>query len=208
LLKLNERQFEAATHICGAAIVLSGPGSGKTSVITARALNLVDVHNVLPERLLTVTFSRAAAIEMRQRYIKCVAENDLTVGRVPEYGTLHGFCLKALKQFGFWRDGITSLILTVHPDVRRSGVLANPEFIGQMESRPVAQQAAVQYFGKERPVLGRCGIDAGKVDFFRQFNVVGLLISCVFPGSIAAAFDPLHRVPCPSMQIWPEQPAS
>jgi len=105
LLKLNERQFEAATHICGAAIVLSGPGSGKTSVITARALNLVDVHNVLPERLLTVTFSRAAAIEMRQRYIKCVAENDLTVGRVPEYGTLHGFCLKALKQFGFWRDG-------------------------------------------------------------------------------------------------------
>ncbi|MBQ8165196.1 MAG: ATP-dependent helicase [Clostridia bacterium] len=97
LYGLNTKQADAANHLYGPALVLAGPGSGKTSVITARAVSLIEKRRVKPCRLLTVTFSRAAAEEMRKRYIKKVGEERITDSDVPEYCTLHSFCLKSIK---------------------------------------------------------------------------------------------------------------
>lgn len=109
LKKLNHEQFAAATHFCGAALVLSGPGSGKTSVITARAMYLIDEKKIIPERLLTVTFGRAAASEMHQRFVEKASEYNLCFGKVPDYGTLHGLSFRLLRKGGFLSKNVKVL---------------------------------------------------------------------------------------------------
>lgn len=99
LKTLNEKQFCAAGHREGPALVLAGPGSGKTSVITARTISLIDLYGIDAVKLLTVTFSRAAAMEMKNRYIKLIGKYGLNGIDIPEYGTLHGFCYRALKTY-------------------------------------------------------------------------------------------------------------
>lgn len=65
---LNHSQQTAVSHKDGPMLVLAGPGSGKTTVITERIIHLIADCSVPPEEILVVTFSRAAAEEMRQRY--------------------------------------------------------------------------------------------------------------------------------------------
>jgi len=57
----------AASHFKGPMMVLAGPGSGKTTVIIHRVLNLIEKYGVLPESILVTTFSKAAANEMQNR---------------------------------------------------------------------------------------------------------------------------------------------
>ncbi len=69
----NKEQLEAIDHFKGPMLVVAGPGSGKTTVITKRIANLVMRYNVRPENILVVTFTRAAAKEMKERYEKLAA---------------------------------------------------------------------------------------------------------------------------------------
>ena len=65
---LNSQQRQAAGHVDGPALVLAGPGSGKTTVITIRTLRLILSEGVMPERILTMTFNKAAQVEMQIRF--------------------------------------------------------------------------------------------------------------------------------------------
>lgn len=65
----NPAQAEAIRHGEGPMLVLAGPGSGKTHVIIGRVRHLIEQHNVLPENILVITFSKAAATEMRERFL-------------------------------------------------------------------------------------------------------------------------------------------
>ena len=65
--ELNDAQREAVEHGTGPALTLAGPGSGKTTVLTERTLNLVRKTR-MPEQILSVTFTNAAGEEMRNRY--------------------------------------------------------------------------------------------------------------------------------------------
>ena len=47
-MNLDRNQEKAVNHVTGPAIVIAGPGSGKTTVVTARILNLIQTHNILP----------------------------------------------------------------------------------------------------------------------------------------------------------------
>src|SRR5438093_11130257 len=64
---LDPYQQAAVAHGDGPAIVLAGPGSGKTRVIVERAVRLVDEELARPEQLLVLTFSRKAAADLRER---------------------------------------------------------------------------------------------------------------------------------------------
>ncbi|MBR6270977.1 MAG: ATP-dependent helicase [Lachnospiraceae bacterium] len=87
---LNKPQRFAVSHRDGPALVIAGPGSGKTAVITRRALALTE-SGVPPENILVVTFSRAAAREMQIRF------DRLSPGFLPvTFGTLHSVFLKIL----------------------------------------------------------------------------------------------------------------
>ena len=68
-MKLNENQKTAVEHLEGPMLVIAGPGSGKTTVIVKRAHNLVSKYGVNPENILVITFTKAAAKNMKERYL-------------------------------------------------------------------------------------------------------------------------------------------
>lgn len=67
-MSFNPSQYEAIRHADGPMLVLAGPGSGKTLVITQRTKNLITEHGVDPAGILVITFTKAAASEMRERF--------------------------------------------------------------------------------------------------------------------------------------------
>jgi len=81
-MRLDKNQKKAVDHFTGPAIVIAGPGSGKTTVITARILNLIQAHNVLPSQILTIAFNRQAVEEMETRIRRSFhAKSGLTKDR-------------------------------------------------------------------------------------------------------------------------------
>lgn len=85
MLNIDEDQKRAAEHFRGPCLVLAGPGSGKTTVIANRVLTLIEKYAVKPENILVVTFSRAAAIEMKERFLKLYNEGYRNPG--VDFGT-------------------------------------------------------------------------------------------------------------------------
>ena len=69
-MDFNSAQLEAIRHKNGPMMVLAGPGSGKTTVLTERLKYLTEKAGVSPESILVITFTAAAADEMEKRYIK------------------------------------------------------------------------------------------------------------------------------------------
>ena len=67
-IDLNKQQKQAVLHKNGPAIVLAVPGAGKTTVLISRTANLILNHNINPENILSITFSKAAARDMKDRF--------------------------------------------------------------------------------------------------------------------------------------------
>lgn len=92
-MEFNPSQRAAASHFKGPMLVLAGPGSGKTTVMIERLKNLITQHKVPPENILAVTFSRAAAEEMKVRF------EEETKGKInePSFGTFHSVFYNILR---------------------------------------------------------------------------------------------------------------
>ena len=67
-MAFSDTQTQAIAHKDGPALVLAGPGSGKTTVITNRIVTLLERYNIPGSRILVITFTRAAAQEMQSRF--------------------------------------------------------------------------------------------------------------------------------------------
>ena len=92
-MAFHESQLRAIRHKDGPMMVLAGPGSGKTTVITHRVKYLVEKHGVEPGGILVITFTKAAALEMKQRFQKLMGGRTLPVS----FGTFHAVFFSILK---------------------------------------------------------------------------------------------------------------
>ena len=93
LAGLNDAQRGAVTHGDGALLILAGPGSGKTRVITHRIGWLIRERRIAPWRILAVTFTNKAAREMRERAARLIGEDAEAV----HMGTFHAMCARWLR---------------------------------------------------------------------------------------------------------------
>ena len=93
-MAFHEAQLQAIHHREGPMMVLAGPGSGKTTVITHRVKYLVEQCGVEPGSILVITFTKAAAQEMRQRFEKLMEGRRLPVS----FGTFHAVFFSILKR--------------------------------------------------------------------------------------------------------------
>ena len=91
--KLDPEQRKAVEHFEGPALVVAGPGSGKTMVIKERILHLIREHNADPSRVLALAFNKEAAKEMERRILSELGKNML-----PEIRTLHAFGLRIINE--------------------------------------------------------------------------------------------------------------
>ena len=90
----NAGQMQAISHGDGPCMVLAGPGSGKTFVIAERIKALITQKRADPSEILTITFTRAAAGEMRRRFLRITEEQYPQVS----FGTFHSVFYQILKQ--------------------------------------------------------------------------------------------------------------
>lgn len=92
-MSLNPSQVQAVIHKDGPCMVLAGPGSGKTLTITKRIEYLIGKHHVSPEEILVITFTKAASIEMKERFVRWCGQKAGPV----TFGTFHGIYYGILK---------------------------------------------------------------------------------------------------------------
>lgn len=127
-INYSKSQREAVEFGAGPMMVLAGPGSGKTFVITHRVCHLIEKQNIRPENILVVTFSKAAAVEMRERFIKLMPDKQ---GERVTWGTFHSVYFHLLRTaYGYRGDQVIT-------DAERYDVIRELMKKNQMESEDV-----------------------------------------------------------------------
>ena len=178
---LNQAQQQAAAHVDGPLLVVAGPGSGKTRVVTHRIAHMI-ASGVRPESIVALTFTNKAADEMRQRVTQLVGPQPV------EMGTFHRFSARLLRRHARM-IGLTSdysifdtddAAATLKRAAKRAGValartpidrvagvisrakndLVTPETFEPRWGRPVDEVAARIW-----PVYAAMMLEANAVDF-------------------------------------------
>lgn len=93
LVKLNNNQKNAVENIEGPVMVVAGPGTGKTQVLTLRIANILRKTDTTPESILALTFTEAATREMRERLVNLIGKDGYRV----RVGTFHSFCQEVIR---------------------------------------------------------------------------------------------------------------
>lgn len=97
---LNEKQMEAVNTLKGQVLVVSCPGSGKTTVIVNRTKKIID-SGVPSEKILVITFTKEAATQMKARYEKSYGKSNVM------FGTIHSICFQVIKMaYGYEKSDI------------------------------------------------------------------------------------------------------
>lgn len=94
-MNFTNEQIDAINHFKGPALVLAVPGSGKTTVILNRIINLIENHDVLPKNILSITFSKSQGMDMERRFLKSFPKLK---GQIT-FKTIHAFCYEIVKNY-------------------------------------------------------------------------------------------------------------
>lgn len=97
-MNLSNEQKKAVSHVEGPALILAVPGAGKTTVLIHRTANLILNHNIKPERVLSITFSKASAKDMKSRFNKLYGD----ICYIPvHFSTIHSFSYSLIKEYAY-----------------------------------------------------------------------------------------------------------
>lgn len=121
-------QEEAIQHTDGPAAVLAGPGSGKTFVTTHRIHRLITSQGVEPAQILVITFTKAAALEMQERFFRLMKDERPPV----HFGTFHAVFYYILRQSAQYR-GYTIITESERRKLVRDIMHAHKRFLGLKE---------------------------------------------------------------------------
>lgn len=93
--KLNSEQKKAVDTINGPVMVVAGPGTGKTQILTLRIANILDKVDIEPENILALTFTESGAMSMKKRLISIIGNDAYRVN----ISTFHGFCNDIIQKY-------------------------------------------------------------------------------------------------------------
>lgn len=98
LNQLNDKQKQAVDTIEGPVVVVAGPGTGKTKILTVRIANILKKTDTSPENILALTYTTAGVISMREKLIEIIGDRAYRVNIF----TFHAFCEHIIKEFSFY----------------------------------------------------------------------------------------------------------
>ena len=174
---LSEQQASVVGHVHGPLLVIAGPGSGKTTTLVLRALNLIVGGYAHPREVMICTFSQNAARELRQRFDRAASEigcrQDLSGVQI---GTIHGFCNSILKE----GDGAMS----AGPDLQTLDSLQQMAFIQSRLEEITSPQQAHKFVCR----WGAAGVAKALADSFNTMSE-----RLIDPQMLIASQNALHR---------------
>jgi DNA helicase-2/ATP-dependent DNA helicase PcrA len=145
--KLNAAQKKAVDTIDGAVLVIAGPGTGKTQLLSLRVANILDKSDALPDSILCLTFTNKAANNMQQRVTRLTGP----AGHRVMIKTFHSFAAEVMNLYPeyFWNGAALTNVpdavqLEILTDILSSLPLENPlalKFAGQFTSIRSVQDA-------------------------------------------------------------------
>ena len=138
---LDPGQRELIGHLEGPTLGIAGPGSGKTLAVALRGANILLLGKAKPEELVLCTYSRAAARELRQRFITLATAAGCTgdLSRV-RIGTIHGLCRQILRSHA-----------------RRAGLRSDFQVLNEDEQWRLLMRHYDDVFGDDLDILEREG---------------------------------------------------
>ena len=165
LADLTEPQRQAVLHLDGPLLVLAGPGSGKTMVVTRRVARLI-AEGIPAWQILALTFTNKAAAEMRTR-IEAMLPPDVPGRRGLTIATFHAFCARLLRRYAY-AAGLSPRFSIYDAADQRDAIKRGIEEVGLNTSnwQPPAVAAAIS--NAKNRLLGADAYAAEASDFYTR----------------------------------------
>ena len=167
---LDESQKKAVFHSHGPALVVAGPGSGKTTVILARVWYLIRQCHVPPEQILVLTFTKAAASSLQNRLFSFTDNIYVPVS----FGTFHSFIFQILRQYGSYKD---SNIITTK---EKQALLAELGFCDKSLHKDISNEQTASTAERTRTHLKPYAFFAAIFPLCRSFFISSRFFAAVF----------------------------
>jgi DNA helicase-2/ATP-dependent DNA helicase PcrA len=137
-IKLNPQQEQAVVRTRGQSLLLAVPGSGKTTVIICRTAYLLRVEQIDPGAILTLTFSRMGARDLKARYTKMFGATE---GETLHFSTIHSFALGVIRHYErSYRRRAHTVLANTTPVIRELYRHLFQEHPGEIELSEICQR--------------------------------------------------------------------